>query len=143
AIPFQVLEPRDGKRNAIVLRSGWRPDNPYPDAVSVPCNRACKAIHLLSGVAGSGYPQIKDKSVTMVVRLHYADGTKEDHGLLNAVHFANLDANSNVPGSKQAFTFLLPVPGGLNGSWSHGQVRYLAIAPQKTDLKIKTIEFTK
>jgi len=140
-IPFQVLEPKDGKKNAIVLRAGWRPDNAYPNSVSVPCNAACKSIHLLSGVAGSGYPQIKEKSVTMVVRLHYADGSREDHELLNGVHFSNLDANSNVPDSKQAFKLPLPVPGG--GGWTHGQVRYLALTPKKSDMKIETIEFAK
>ncbi|MBY0522396.1 MAG: serine/threonine protein kinase [Gemmataceae bacterium] len=142
-VPFHLIDPRDGKNNAIVLRAGWLAKNPYPNEASVTCGHAGKTIHLLTGVSGAGFPQTKEKSLAMVVRLHYADGGKEDHELLNAVHFANLNATSNVPESKQAFKLPLPVPGGPNGSWSHSQVRYLAITLKKTDAKIETIEFTK
>lgn len=141
-IPFNVVEPKDGRPNAIVLRAGW--SGKYPTEASVPCGVACKAIHLLSGVAGGGWlPDNKGQSgVALVVRLHYADGSTEDHELLNGVHFANFRGMTEVPGSKLAFKLEAKSekngsPGGMN------QVRYLAITPEKPTIKIDSIDFLK
>lgn len=54
----------------------------------------------------------------MVVRLNYADGSQEDHELLNGVHFADYIRRIDVPGSEFAFA--------LRGQ----QLRYLAVTPQ-------------
>jgi hypothetical protein len=80
-----------------------------------------KAIHLLSGVSGWGSPYSSEKSVSMIVRLHYADGQTEDHKLLNGEHFADYIRRVDVPGSKFAFD--------LRGR----QIRYLAVQPQRAD----------
>src|SRR5262249_34092627 len=90
-----------------------------------------KAIHLLSGVSGWGYPYGNTKgSVVMIVRLHYADGKTEDHELKNGIHFADYISRNDVPGSEYAFA--------MRGQ----QMRYLAVQPQR-DEAIAEIEFIK
>jgi hypothetical protein len=89
-----------------------------------------KAIHLLSGVSGWGFPYGGEKSVSMIVRLHYADGQTEDHKLVNGEHFADYIRRVDVPGSKFAFN--------LRGK----QIRYLAVTPQRED-PIAKIELVK
>ena len=101
-----------------------------PKQVAVPCNAPAKAIHLLSGVSGWGYPFGKKGSVSLIVRLHYEDGKTEDHELKNGIHFADYIRRQDVPDSEFAF--------GLRGR----QIRYFAIHPERTD-KIKEIEFIK
>jgi hypothetical protein len=101
-----------------------------PKSVSLPCNAPAKAIHLLSGVSGWGYPYSEKGGVTLVVRLHYADGKAEDHALKNGEHFADYIRRVDVAGSKFAFN--------LRGR----QVRYLAVRPQR-NAKIVRIEFVK
>lgn len=66
----------------------------------------------------------------MIVRLHYADGTTEDHELRNGVHFADYIPVVDVPESKLAFR--------LRGQ----QIRYLAVQPKRTDT-IESIERVK
>src|SRR5262249_430892 len=101
-----------------------------PKTVSLPFNAPAKAIHLLSGVSGWGYPYSEKGSVSLTVRLHYADGTTENHPLTNGEHFADYIRRVDVPGSQVAFS--------LRGK----QVRYLAVRPKRTDT-IARIEFVK
>ena len=60
-----------------------------------------------------------EMTVSMIVRLHYADGQQEDHPLENGVHFADYIGRYDVPGSQFAFR--------LRGR----QMRYLAITPKR------------
>src|SRR5262249_20244897 len=69
-------------------------------------------------------------TVSMIVRLHYADGKLEDHELKNGEHFADYIRRVDVPGSKFAFA--------LRGQ----PIRYLAVQPKRSE-KIKEIEFVK
>jgi hypothetical protein len=101
-----------------------------PRAVRLPCNAPAKAIHLLSGVSGWGFPYSERGSVSLIVRLHYEDGKTEDHPLRNGEQFADYIRRVDVPGSQFAF--------GLQGR----QIRYLALQPQRTE-KISQIEFVK
>ena len=101
-----------------------------PRSVELPCNAPARAIHLLSGVSGWGYPCGAKGSVSMIVRLHYADGSIEDHPLENGVHFADYIRVVDVPGSKLAFK--------LRGQ----QIRYLAVHPKRKDT-IERIELVK
>jgi uncharacterized protein len=66
----------------------------------------------------------------MIVRLHYAGGSAEDHPLENGVHFADYIRVVDVPGSKLAFN--------LRGQ----QIRYLVVHPKKKDT-IDRIELIK
>ena len=71
------------------------------------------------------------KTVSMIVRLHYADDTVEDHPIRNGVELADYIRVVDVPGSKLAFR--------LRGGQ---QVRYFAIHPKKS-AAIDRIELVK
>ncbi len=123
-VPFILVDPRgDRSPNAIMLHGphGSLPPT-MPRSVTIPCGGPAKAIHLLGGVSGWGAKSDKgEPTLTMTVRLHYADGRSEDHPLRDAVHFADYIAPIDVPGSKLAFN--------LRGR----QVRYLAIKPERSE----------
>ena len=131
-VPFVLVDPQgDSKPNVIMLNG---PEGKFPPqmpkSVTLTCGAPAKAIHLLSGVSGWGYPFAQDKSVTMIVRLHYEDGKTEDHELRNGVHFADYIRKVEVPESKLAFTL------------RNQQIRYLAISPQRAET-IENIELVK
>jgi hypothetical protein len=90
-----------------------------PKAVTVPCNAAAKAIHILGGISGWGFPLGDKGSVSMIVRLHYADGQTEDHPLRNGEQMADYIRRVDVPGSTFAFN--------VRGQ----QVRYLSLTPKR------------
>jgi hypothetical protein len=72
----------------------------------------------------------KKDSVSLILRLHYAAGSTEDHELLNGVHCADYIRVIDVPGSQLAFK-------------AHGhQLRYLAIIPRRGAV-IERIELLK
>jgi putative membrane-bound dehydrogenase-like protein len=132
-VPFQLVDPRDGRvKNAVLLYGGPQGSLPrkMPRSVTLPCNAPAKAIHLLGGVSGWGSPLGTRGSVSLIVRLHYDDGKTEDHALKNGEHFADYIRRVDVPGSKFAFD--------LRGR----QVRYLAIVPQRS-AAIKEVELVK
>ncbi len=131
-VPFVLVNPQGDKvKNVVLLRSSNGAIPPkMPRSVTLPCNTAARAVHLLSGVSGWGYPYSEKGSVSMIVRLHYDDGRTEDHELKNGEHFADYIRRVDVPGSKFAFD--------LRGR----QIRYLAIVPKREE-KIKEIELIK
>lgn len=131
-VPFHLVDPQgDRVPNVIMLYSprGSQPAK-MPKSVSLTCNVPAKAIHLLSGISGWGYSYTEKGTVSMIVRLHFADGMTEDHALKNGEQFADYIRRVDVPGSKLAFN--------LNGR----QIRYLAVEPKRKD-KIERIEFVK
>lgn len=131
-VPFQLVDPqRNRVKNVVLLHSsnGEQPPK-MPKSVTLPCNTAARAIHFLSGVSGWGYPGGDKGSVTMIVRLHYADGKTEDHALKNGEHFADYIRRVDVPGSQFAFD--------LRGQ----QIRYFAVTPDRAET-IKEIELLK
>lgn len=131
-VPFLLVDPQgDRVPNALMLH-GTNGDLPprMPKQVELPVNQPVKAIHFLGLISGWGFPAYGEKSPTVTVRLHYADGTTEDHALRNGVHFADYIRRVDVPESKFAF----PVRGQ--------QVRYTSILPQRTD-KVTTVELIK
>lgn len=131
-VPFLLVDPREGKVPNAILMYGPTGEIPpkMPKSVSLVCNSSAKAIHLLSGVSGWGFPGGDKGSVSLIVRLHYEGGKTEDHPLKNGVHFADYIRKVDVPGSTHAFD--------LKGR----QIRYLAVIPQQRD-KIERIEFVK
>ena len=132
-VPFIVVDPEGGEvANVIYLHGpngGVAPK--MPREVKMPINSAAKAIHLLSGISGWGFPYHREKSLTVTVRLHYADGKTEDHELRNGVHFADYIRHVDVPESEYAF----PLQRGR-------QLRYLAVKPQRDEV-ITEVEFLK
>jgi len=130
-IPFQIIDPQGDKRPNMVLLYGPLGSRApkMPKSVSLPLNAPAKAIHLLSGVSGWGYPYTQEKSVSLVVKLHYKDGTVEEHKFRNGEHFADYIKRNDVPGSRFAFLFE-----------GNQQARYLSIQPRRADV-IDRIEF--
>lgn len=132
-VPFQLIDPQgDRIPNAVML---YGPQGKFPPqmprSVSLPVNQPAKAIHMLGGVGGWAAKGPRENgSVSMVVRIHYADGSTEDHPLLDGQHMADYIGEFNVPESKLAFK--------LQGR----QVRYLTIQPDRQD-KIERIELVK
>jgi len=131
-VPFLLIDPQGARVPNAVLLYGPEGKTPprMPRSVEIPCNAKAHAIHLLSGVSGWGFPYGRKGTISLIVKLHYADGTLEDHPLENGVHFADYIRVVDVPGSKLAFT--------LRGQ----QLRYLAVLPGKRET-IKTIELVK
>jgi hypothetical protein len=131
-VPFVLVDPQGEQRPNVVLLYGPQGTIPpkMPRSVKLPVNGPTKAIHLLSGVSGWGYPYSEKGSVTMIVRLHYEDGQTEEHRLINGEHFADYIRRVDVPGSKFAFQ--------LRGQ----QIRYLSVQPQRQEA-IKEIELLK
>ncbi len=131
-IPFLVLDPKGGEvANAILL---YGPNGEVcrrmPRSVTVPCQGPVARLHLLSGVSGWGFPYGEPETVSMIVRLKYADGTTEDHPLRNGVHFADYIRRVDVPESEFAFQ--------LRGQ----QIRYLAVTPSRSE-PLESVEFVK
>ncbi len=131
-VPFHLIDPQGDRRPNVILLYGPQGKLPptMPKSVRLACNAPAKAIHLLSGVSGWGYPLGEKGSVSMIVRLHYSDGKTEEHELKNGVHFADYIRRVDVPESQFAFT--------LRGR----QIRHLAVTPKRAET-ITHIEFAK
>ena len=131
-VPFVLVDPQvDRVPNAIMLygpNGNMAPK--MPKQVELTCQASATAIHLLSGVGGWSFPASEKGSVSMIVRLHYANGKTEDHSLVNGEHFADYIRRVDVPKSEFAFN--------LKGK----QIRYIAIKPASRDPLAK-IEFVK
>jgi hypothetical protein len=83
-VPFVVIDPDGGKfKNAICLYSQLGAVSAkMPRTVRLGCDSPAKEIHVL-GAAGWGVPWFQAKNtLSMVMRLEYADGDKEDHQVI-------------------------------------------------------------
>lgn len=137
-IPFALGDPKDGKaKNFIVLRSdGSGAENglakSLPLSVKMSCAGPIKTVHLISGPSGWGYPNTSEKSVSMVLRLHFQDGSEpEEHKLRNAVHFANPEIQAVEGGFKALPLQLSFCP------------RHIPISVKRPFAAVKEIEFAK
>jgi putative heme-binding domain-containing protein len=132
-VPFVLVDPDGDKTKNAVMLNGPTGDTPptMPKSVTLPCHTPAKAIHFLSGVGGGSFPGGEKGTVSMIVRLHYADGKAEDHELKNGVHFADYARRVDVPESKFAFAL------------GDRQIRYLAVTPKRPDAEVKQIELVK
>ena len=131
-VPFVLVDPRDGAvPNVIMLHGphGYLPPT-MPRTVSVPLGSPAKAIHILGGVSGWGWPHSPKGSQSMLVRITYDDDVQEIHSLVNGEHLSDYIARNDVPGSEFAFD--------LGGR----QVRHIVVVPEKSK-SIKTIELAK
>jgi putative membrane-bound dehydrogenase-like protein len=131
-VPFQLVDPlKDTRPNAIMLYSkNGEVAAAMPKSAKLDCNMPARAIHLLSGVSGWGYPYAKSGGVVMIVRLHYADGKTEDHPLKDGEHFADYIRKVDVPKSEFAFAM------------RSQQMRYLTVTPGREGM-LRAIEFIK
>lgn len=132
-VPFVLVDPEGDRVPNVVLLNGPHGEFPprMPKSVELPCNTSAKAIHFLSGISGWGYNgNVVHPTVSLIVRIHYADRRIEDHPLSNGVHFADYIRVVDVPESKLAFKL------------RNQQVRYLAVHPIR-DEPIDRIELVK
>lgn len=131
-VPFLLVDPQGDRVPNAVMLHGTNGDIPpqMPKSIELPVNQPVKAVHFLGLISGWGYPAYGEKSPTVTVRLHYADGKTEDHILRNGVHFADYIRRVDVPESKYAFR--------LRGQ----QSRYAAITPERTE-KVAKLELIK
>ncbi|MCC9655421.1 ThuA domain-containing protein [Rhodopirellula sp. JC737] len=131
-VPFTLVDPQDGRVPNVILLHGPQGTKPplMPKQVPLVCNATASAIHVLGAVSGWGFPYGQEGSHTATIRLNYADGTVEDHKLLNGVHFADYIRRVDVPQSEFAFD--------VRGQ----QVRYLKLTPKRQE-PLKTIELIK
>jgi len=131
-VPFTLIDPQGQSVPNVVMLHG--PEGylapKMPKSVSLTLASPARAIHLLGGVAGWGFPANSKGSTSMIVRLVYADGQKEDHPLINGEHIADYIRRVDVPQSEFAFD--------LGGR----QLRYLRIQPRRTE-PLTAIEFVK
>lgn len=133
-VPFVLVDPqKDTVKNVVMLYGPQGVIPPQmPRRVSLPYAGKAKAIHLLSGIGGwAAQRPLANGTVSMIVRLHYADGSTEDHELRNGVHFADYIGRFDVPGSKFAFAL------------RSQQVRYLSIPVKRPEAELQAIEFIK
>jgi putative membrane-bound dehydrogenase-like protein len=132
-VPFNLVDPQGNKYPNVIMLHGTNGTIPpkMPKQVKLACNGPASAIHLLSGISGWGFPATPKGSVSMIVRLHYADGKTEDHLLKNGEVFADYIRKIDVPDSTFAFA--------LRGQ----QIRYLAVRPKRPTEIITDIEFVK
>jgi len=122
-VPYSLVDPQGQSVANVVMLHGPRGYLPpkMPKVVTVPFGQQAKAIHLLSGVSGWGFPATRQGTVSMIVQLAYADGKKEDHLLVNGEHMADYIRRVDVPKSTFAFN--------LGGR----QVRHLRIEPGRPE----------
>ena len=131
-VPFVLIDPQgDRIANAIMLHGplGFLPPT-MPKSVTIPARVQAAKLHFLSGVSGWGFPAAPGGSVSLVVKLVYADGETELHELKNGVHFADYIRRVDVPESKFAFD--------LGGR----QIRYITVTPNRK-AALKEIELVK
>ena len=128
-VPFALCA--TGKPNIVMLNGPNGDMAPrMPKVVSLPCNSAAKAVHILGGVGGWSYPATPRGTVSLIVRLRYAGGATEEHELVNGVHLADYIRRVDVAGS----TFATMVNGH--------QVRTIRVVPKGQGV-IERIELIK
>ena len=131
-IPFTLVDPQgETIPNVVMLNgpNGYLPPK-MPNSVSLTLGSQVKALHLLGCVGGWSFPASSKGSTSMIVRLVYADGAKEDHPLVNGVHMADYIRRVDVPDSQFAFD--------LDGR----QVRYVRLQPKRAE-PIAAVELVK
>ncbi|TLD69811.1 hypothetical protein FEM03_15925 [Phragmitibacter flavus] len=123
-IPFFLMDPAKSGNglNLVVLKGGWEKAvaQGYPQRVELGLNVAAKRLHLLSGIAGWGWPATKDQRGAMKVSVIHADGQVEVTELLNGVAFADYNREIEVPGSKL-----------VEGVVKRGQLRLISLEVKK------------
>ena len=131
-VPFTLVDPKGQSVPNIIMLHGPLGSLPpkMPRSVKMPLGTATRAIYLLGGVSGWGFPATAKGSVSLIVRLHYANGETEDLPLENGEHMADYVRRIDVPKSMFAFD--------LNGR----QIRSIRLHPGRTDV-IREVELLK
>ena len=131
-VPFQLVDPLGQTVPNIVMLHGPQGYLPpkMPKSVSLSIGSSVRALHVLGGIAGWGFPAIGKGSTSMIVRFTYDDGKTEDHKLVNGEQIADYISRTDVPGSEFAFD--------LGGR----QLRYLRVQPARVN-PVVSVELVK
>jgi putative heme-binding domain-containing protein len=103
SVPWFIMDPAKSATgaNLIVLKGGGKNNvaSQNPQKVEVAMHTAAKQLHLLSGIAGWGYPAIRDDRVALKVTVNHSAGAPEVFELKNGEAFADYNREIEVPGS--------------------------------------------
>lgn len=104
-VPFRLIDPQGAEVPNLILLHGPHGTIPpqMPKRIELPYHGPIKAIHLLSGVSGWGFPASPKGTVSLTIRVQFIDGSSEEHPLTNGVHFADYIRVVDVPESRLAF----------------------------------------
>jgi putative membrane-bound dehydrogenase-like protein len=131
-IPFSIMDPVKSATglNVVTLKGGGGKAfaQSFPQKVEAPLGVSAKKLHLLSGIAGWGYPATKDDRPALKLTVQYADGQSEVHEMKNGESFADYNREIDVPKSTYAA-----------GLVSRGQLRLITLDLQKTGVIAKVI----
>ena len=121
SVPYFIMDPVKSVTgaNVIVLKGGGGKNaaQQFPQRVEIPMNSAAKRLHLLSGIAGWGYPATNDERPAMKVTLTHSDGQSEVTELKNGQAFGDYNRVVDVPGSDL-----------VEGLVTRGQLRRITLA---------------
>jgi hypothetical protein len=103
-IPFFIQDAAKSETgtNIVVLKGGPEKSQSwtYPQRVEVAVNAEAKKLHLLSGIAGWGFPAVREQVPAVKFTVNYASGEKEEFTTTNGVEFADYIRPVEVPGSQ-------------------------------------------
>lgn len=103
-IPFFIQDSAKSETgtNIIVLKGGPEKSQSwtYPQRIDVAVNAEAKKLHLLSGIAGWGFPAVREPVPAVKFTVTYASGEKEEFTTTNGVEFADYIRPVEVPGSQ-------------------------------------------
>lgn len=120
-VPYFIQDPTKSQNgaNIIALKGGGGKAiaQSYPERVEIAMNMSAKRLHLLSGIAGWGYPATQDDRPAMKVTVIHADGTSEVSELMNGDAFSDYNRIVDVPGSEL-----------VEGVVTRGQLRRITLA---------------
>ncbi|HYG76122.1 MAG TPA: PVC-type heme-binding CxxCH protein [Planctomycetota bacterium] len=124
-IPYNIPDASKmpGGKNIIVLKGGGGSSKSMPQKVEAKLGYAVRQFHFLSGIAGWGYPAVKEKVPVLKVTVHFAGGATEEKVLQNGVEFADYIAEVDVPGSKL-----------VKGVVKNKQMRYFAVPVSRPEV---------
>jgi len=119
-VPYYIQDPTRSQTgaNIIVLKGGGKKNaaNEFPQKVEVALNTPAKRLHLLSGIAGWGYPATKDERPALKVTATHQNGQNEVFELKNGQAFSDYNREIEVPGSDL-----------VEGLVSRGQLRRITL----------------
>lgn len=131
-IPFFLMDPQRSANglNLVALKGGTGDQvaRSYPQKVELDVNVQAKRLHLLSGIAGWGWPAVKDELAVLKVTLEHVGGEKEVIELKNGVEFADYIREVEVPGSKL-----------VKGMVEPGQLRLITVQVKKPGAITKVV----
>jgi WD40 repeat protein len=142
-VPFVPVPPREGSKNVIVLRGLHGPIAPQlPLSATIPVRAPASAIHILGacgawawpGKGVNNQPAGSPGTVALTVRLHFADGTAEDHPLRHGIEYTDWVYREDLPGSTVAVELAGPAKRYL---------RLATIRPDRPQAVLKAIQFIK